>query len=159
MEAVRQLKLEGRTDVVSRLKIILAAPDIDADVFRAQLAVIRKLSPPLTLLVSTDDRALAVSSLVDADHPRVGRLDVSDPKISEAAKRYGVQVIDISSLASTDPLRHRRYASFASLYPQLQSLERRPLATAGGVGAFVFDAAGATVSSPFRLASGVVAPP
>ncbi|MET0748898.1 MAG: alpha/beta fold hydrolase, partial [Rhizobium sp.] len=39
METLRQLKMEGRDDVLARLRVILAAPDIDADVFRTQLEV------------------------------------------------------------------------------------------------------------------------
>lgn len=159
METLRQLKLEGRQDVLSRLRVILAAPDIDADVFRKQIEVIGKLNPPLTILVSNDDRALYASSLLDADNARIGRLDINDPKIREAATKQGVQVVDISSLKTTDSFRHDRYASLAKLYPELASLDRpKEGASVGRVGAFVLDAAGATISSPFRLASHVINP-
>lgn len=159
METLRQLKLEGREDVLARLRVILAAPDIDADVFRKQLEVIGKLNPPLTVLVSNDDRALYASSLLDADNQRVGRLDINDPKIREAAAEHGVQVVDISSMKTTDTFRHDRYASLAKLYPQLASLDRpKGKTSVGQVGAFVLDAAGATISSPFRLVSRAISP-
>ncbi|CDZ65866.1 Alpha/beta hydrolase, PF05990 family [Neorhizobium galegae bv. orientalis] len=64
MEAARQLKLQGRDDVVGKLQIILAAPDIDVDVFRSQLRDIGMLRNPIALLVSKNDRALAVSSIL-----------------------------------------------------------------------------------------------
>jgi esterase/lipase superfamily enzyme len=159
MEAVRQLRLEGKNDVISRLQIVLAAPDIDADVFRKQIEVVGRLSPPLTVLVSKDDRALQVSSVIGADVRRIGALDVEDPEVQSAALKEGVQFIDISNLKASDPLNHDRYAALASLLPKLE--ENRRQNSGGGIGkagAFVFDAIGATVSSPFRLASQVVNP-
>jgi esterase/lipase superfamily enzyme len=159
METVRQLKLEGRDDVLSKLRIVLAAPDIDADVFRRQMDVIGKLKIPLNLLVSKDDRALAASSFLDANHPRVGRLDIDDPQVREAAVRFGVKVIDITSVKGSDGLGHDRFVSLAKLYPQLASLDEPPnRRSAGQVGAFIFDAAGATVASPFKLVSKVFDP-
>ena len=159
METARQLKLEGRDDVLSKLRIVLAAPDIDADVFRKQMDVIGKMKIPINLLVSKDDRALAASSFLDANHPRVGRLDIDDPQIREAAVKYGIKVIDITSVKGSDGLGHDRFVSLAKLYPQLASLDtptnRRSPAQ---VGAFIFDAAGATIASPFRLVSKVVDP-
>jgi len=159
MEVLRQLKLEGRTDILAKLRVVLAAPDIDADVFRTQMQVIGKMPTPITMLVSKDDRALSASSLLDGDHPRVGRLDINDPKIRDAAVKQGVRIIDISSLEATDAFKHDRYASLAKLAPQLASLrEGTAQDPARAVGSFVFDAAGATISSPFRLASRVLNP-
>lgn len=159
MEALRQLKLQGRTDLLSKLRVVLAAPDIDADVFRTQLQVIGRMPTPITLLVSKDDRALSASSLLDGDNPRVGKLDINDPAIRKAAIDNGVRIIDISSLETTDAFRHDRYASLAKLGPQLASLGEGPKQDpAKAVGSFVLDAAGATISSPFRLASRVINP-
>ncbi|GEO87047.1 MULTISPECIES: alpha/beta hydrolase [Alphaproteobacteria] len=159
MEAVRQLRLQGRNDVISHLQIILAAPDIDNDVFRKQLEIVGRLSPPLTVLVSKDDRALKASSVIGGDVQRVGALDVEEPGIQEAATKAGIQFIDISKLGASDPLNHDRYAAFASLIPQLEANRRQDGgADLGRAGAFVFDTLGATVSSPFRLASKVISP-
>lgn len=159
METARQLKLQGRDDVLSKLRIVLAAPDIDADVFRKQMDVIGKMRIPPTLLVSKDDRALAASSFLDANHPRVGRLDIDDPQIRETAVKYGIKVVDISSVKGSDGLGHDRFVSLAKLYPQLASLDRPPnRGSPAQVGAFIFDTAGATIASPFRLVSKVVDP-
>jgi esterase/lipase superfamily enzyme len=79
MEAARQLKLQGRDDVVGKLQIILAAPDIDVDVFRSHLRDIGTLRNPITLLVSKTDRVLEVSSFIGGERPRVGRIDIDDP--------------------------------------------------------------------------------
>jgi len=155
VEALRQLKLEGRQDVLVKLNVILAAPDIDSDVFRTQMAVIGKLPQPMVILVSKDDRALEVSKILSASTARVGRLDVDDPKVQQTAVESGVTLIDITQIQSTDPANHGRFADVASLYPALtaESAKKKNL---GNAGAFVFDAAAATISSPFRIVSGAL---
>ncbi|UTS93708.1 alpha/beta hydrolase [Rhizobium anhuiense] len=156
METVRQLKLEHRDDVIAKLAVILAAPDIDVDVFRSQLKDIGRMPLPISLLVSKDDRALVASSFIAGERPRVGRLDIDDPVIEEAALKERLRVIDITSIQASDGLGHDRYASLAKFGAQLASFESGRRSTAGDVGAYVFDAAGAAVASPFRLAGRVV---
>jgi len=149
-EALRQLRLTGHDAVIRRLRVVLAAPDIDADVFREQLEVIGKLSPPLTLLVARDDAALNVSRFIAGERPRIGAIDVRNPRVQAAAKAYDVQIVDISSLASTDGLGHDRFVELAAYYPQLaaQAGADNGLRQAG---AFVFNTVGATLSTPFTL--------
>ncbi|GGD93852.1 alpha/beta hydrolase [Rhizobium anhuiense] len=156
METVRQLNLEHRDDVIAKLAVILAAPDIDVDVFRSQLKDIGRMPLPISLLVSKDDRALVASSFIAGERPRVGRLDIDDPVIEEAALKERLRVIDITSIQASDGLGHDRYASLAKFGAQLASFESGRRSTAGDVGAYVFDAAGAAVASPFRLAGRVV---
>src|SRR5690606_13139254 len=48
METLRQLRLQGRGDVLDRLTVILASPDIDTDVFWRQVQVIGPMKTPLT---------------------------------------------------------------------------------------------------------------
>lgn len=154
VEALRQLKLQGRDDVLSKLNVILAAPDIDEDVFRTQMAVIGRMKNPMTVLVSGDDRALAVSKLISASTNRVGTLDVNDPKVQEAAIANNVALIDISQVEASDSAKHSRFVDLVGLYPSLSANnDRKGLRKAG---AFVFDAAGATLSSPFRIVSGAL---
>lgn len=154
VEALRQLKLQGRDDVLGKLNVVLAAPDIDEDVFRTQMTVIGKMRNPMTVLVSGDDRALAASKLISASTNRVGALDVKDEKVREAAVANGVTLIDISQVQPSDSARHNRFVDLVALYPSLSaSNSRKDLRQAG---AFVFDAAGATLSSPFRIVSGAL---
>ncbi|UWU19183.1 alpha/beta fold hydrolase (plasmid) [Rhizobium sullae] len=156
MEAVRQLKLQHREDVIDRLVVILGAPDIDVDVFRSQLKDIGKMATPITLLVSKDDRALTASSLIAGERPRVGRLNIDDPIIKEAAAKERLRVIDITSTHGSDGLGHDRYASLAKFGAQLATFESSRRSTVGDVGAFVLDAAGTVVASPFHLAGHIV---
>ncbi len=153
-EALRQLRLEGKGDVLDRLRVIMAAPDIDEDVFTAQLDVIGRMRTPITILVAPDDRALQVSSILGAGTQRVGALDARDPEVAEAAKRYGVTVIDISSLEPTDATNHNRFFDARQLAATLG--KPATSATLGDAGAFVLDAAAQTVSSPFSLAAKVL---
>ncbi|WP_112313288.1 alpha/beta hydrolase [Pseudogemmobacter bohemicus] len=113
MEALRQLKLSGRSDVLDRLEVVLAAPDIDIDMFREQMAVIGPLKHPLTVLVSSDDKALAFSARLAARHGRLGTADVHDPGIRKMAQNLGIRIIDITDLPSEDPA-HSRYVSLLS---------------------------------------------
>jgi esterase/lipase superfamily enzyme len=66
VEALRQLRLSGKDRVIERLHhVALAAPDIDVNVFRSQMAIIGRLNPPMKLLVSKDDQALSISACLD----------------------------------------------------------------------------------------------
>ncbi len=151
VEAVRQLRLSGRTAVVRRLDVVLASPDIDVDVFRSQMDVVGSLTPPLTILVSKDDVALRASRLLAGDRLRLGQLDVGDPVVQEAARKANVRVLDIGDLASDDPFKHDRFAAFASYYPTFAARSAGDGKGLRRAGAFVFDGLGATVASPFVL--------
>jgi esterase/lipase superfamily enzyme len=152
VEALRQLRLSGQNAVLDRLNVVLAAPDIDVDVFRSQMKVVGRLSPPMTLLVSRDDKALALSGRIAGERPRVGALDVDDPRVQEAALSAKVQIVDISNLAATDRFNHDRYANLAALYPRLAT---SPDLHRSGV--FVLDTAAATLVSPFQFVGNALA--
>lgn len=153
IETLRQLRLSGRQAVLDRLDVMLAAPDIDVDVFQQQLSVIGPLSRPMMLFVSRDDRALQVSARLAGARERVGTLNVSDPRVQETARLARIQIVDISDLSPTDRLGHDRYVAMAALYPQLlpASVEAGQGVGLQRAGAFVLDAAGAIVAAPFSL--------
>jgi esterase/lipase superfamily enzyme len=157
MEALRQMRLTGQNAAIARLgQVTLAAPDIDVDVFAAQIRVVGPLNPPLTVLVSPDDNALTLSSFLSGERERVGKVDVSDPRVAEAAAAYQLRVIDISDLPADDPTNHNRFVALAALYPQLAAGPRTRPGGVRNTGAFVFKAVGTTLTSPFRLAAGAV---
>ncbi|MGO9135487.1 MAG: alpha/beta hydrolase [Methylovirgula sp.] len=158
MEAVRQLRLTGKTAVLNRLHVILAAPDIDVDVFRAEMQVVGPMAQPMTLLVSRGDVALAVSRRLAGDRQRVGALDVDDPRVQEAALKAKLQIIDISSLKGTDSLNHDRFVSLAALYPRIAAAEANGTGPdLRHTGAFVFNSVGMTLASPFNMAGSALA--
>jgi esterase/lipase superfamily enzyme len=151
VEALRQIRIAGDDATLRRLKVVLAAPDIDVEVFCSQIEVIGPMSPPMTVLVSRDDLALSISSRLAGRHQRLGALDVNDPRVQRTAREARIEIIDISDLKSPDAFRHDRFAAFAAVYPHLA-------ATGGGemgrVGAFVVDGMGNTLAAPFKMLSG-----
>jgi esterase/lipase superfamily enzyme len=154
-EALRQLRLTRQDAALRRLTVVLAAPDIDVDVFKSQLDVIGPLSPPMTILVSRQDLALALSSRIAGNRPRVGMLNVDDPRVQQAALRNDVQVIDVSALEPTDAARHDGFVQFASLYGRLS--EKGPGTGLRQAGAFVANTVGAGLSAPFDLVGSALA--
>jgi esterase/lipase superfamily enzyme len=150
MESLRELRVQRRDRVIARLgRVVLAAPDIDVDAFRSQIQTIGPLNPPLTMLVSKDDAALRLSSVIGGSRVRAGALDVENPVVREAALKAKVRIIDISQLRSSDGgLRHDRFVNVAAFYPQLQRLAEAERQQSG---TFVFDSANARplqVSAP-----------
>lgn len=158
VEALRQLRLTGRSATLSRLNVILAAPDIDLDVFSAQMRVIGPLTPPMTVLVSPDDKALALAGSVAGDRKRLGALNVDNPGVQEAARASGIRIVDISNLKSPGPLNHDGFVTYATLYSRLGGMERRRAGgDVGQAGAFVFSSFGTAIASPFTLVGSVLA--
>ncbi|MGW8392416.1 alpha/beta hydrolase [Pseudoduganella sp. HUAS MS19] len=85
--------IAARPELASRIReVILAAPDIDADVFRHQLLpALSAVTNPLTLYASSDDSALRVSKAVHG-YARAGE---SGPGLVTAP---GVETIDASKV-------------------------------------------------------------
>jgi esterase/lipase superfamily enzyme len=152
-EALRQLRVQHRDRVITRLgRVVLAAPDIDVDVFRAQVQAIGPLKPPLTVLVSKDDAALKLSSIIGGSRVRAGALDANNPLVREAALKAKVRIIDISQLhSSAGGMRHDRFVNLAAFYPQIQHLTE---AERQQTGSFVFDPASVTAVQASAPASG-----
>ncbi len=151
METLRQLRLSGKDAVLERLdNVLLAAPDIDLDVFRAQAKALDRHDPPITVLTSPDDRALQFSSRLGGDRERLGGLDVHDPRIQSLATDYGIQLIDISSMAATDSLNHDKFiGAAASLKTVLApKASKNPFRRAG---AYVLDAMATVLETPGRI--------
>ena len=107
-EALRDLALRGRTSTLKRLGgVVLAAPDIDVDVFLSQLDDIGDLPRPFTIIVSQRDRALGFSRRLAGGHPRVG----SGSEVAVLQKR-DIAVIDVSDV---DGGRHSVFATSPTL--------------------------------------------
>ena len=155
VEALRQLRLAHKDAVISRLRVVLASPDIDVDVFRTQMTAIGPLSPPMAVLVARDDIALSLASFIADKRPRLGMIDVDDPRVQEAAVRAKLEIVDVSSVKSPDGMKHERFASLAALYQRLAAADA-DWADLRRAGAFVFNAVGTTVSSPFTLAGSAI---
>ena len=109
MEALRQDAIAGEPDLDGKLgDVMLAAPDIDVNVFRNQIA---KLDPRhISVLVSVNDRALTLSRRLAGDRPRVGALNPKDPADKAVLDRLGVGVYDLAGDETTF-IGHGTYAT------------------------------------------------
>jgi len=153
VESLQQLRVAGKRSVISRLNVVLVSPDIDVDAFRQQLAVIGPLSPPMTILVAPDDRALAMSRRISGSSVRVGALNINDPRVREAAVRARVRIIDVSSLTATSGINHDRHVNLAAIYPIVAAQAADdPEINRGNSGVFVLDALSASLGNPFAVA-------
>ncbi|UVK47870.1 alpha/beta hydrolase [Mesorhizobium sp. AR07] len=158
MEALRTLALSGKSYIFPKIRgVMLAAPDIDPDVFSSQVNDIPTLPQPFTIIVSRRDRALSVSRRLTGGGPRIG----SGSNIPLLQKK-NVQVIDISDI---DGGGHSAFASSGTLIQLLGSnrLLRRLItdedATANTkvaeAGQAVFENAALAIHLPVRILEGL----
>jgi hypothetical protein len=77
---------------------MLAAPDIDLSVFREQLSHVDPHH--ISVLVSSKDKALSLSSWLAGDRPRLGALDPHKPSDRAALRRLGVKVYNLAPESS-----------------------------------------------------------
>lgn len=115
VETLRQAAMKGHRKFYGKLNdVILASPDIDVNVFHTQLQTIGPLHPPMTILVSGDDKALALSTALNGGVERVGMVAASEVRVLEGARRYNLRVIDLTNVQDTgDETHHNKFARSA----------------------------------------------
>ena len=151
VEAFRQIKISGNVEIPTRsATIFLAAPDIDLDVFKAQMRRIGRPKKPVYIVISKDDVALGFSKFIAGGQVRVG--DATN--VQELAD-LGVTVIDLTNLEGDDAANHAKFAQLAAVGPELgtvlgkglgQSTAQRQQTAAGTLGAIL--------GAPIRIISG-----
>ncbi len=116
MEALRQSAIAGRADLGGRIgEVMLAAPDIDIDVFRAQMARVGKAAR-VSVFAQADDRALSVSSTLAGSRTRLGALNLDDKSHLAELDGLNVRVYDVRGAAGTsDFFRHGTFAEAPSV--------------------------------------------
>ena len=93
LESLRQLYAHYGDTVMSRIgAVVFAAPDIDMDVFSSAISRIGPLAGKITVIASTNDRALELSAQIAGGMTRVGGAEKA------AIRRLGVRVIDASDV-------------------------------------------------------------
>ncbi|MEF3366017.1 alpha/beta hydrolase [Methylocystis sp. 9N] len=117
METLRGVAQSGHPDLDGRLgEVMLAAPDIDLNVFRQQL--VRVDPRRVTIFVANNDRALSLSSRIAGARLRLGAMDPAKPEEKAELDRLGVAVHDISSF-STDFIGHGAFAEAPDVVRQI----------------------------------------
>ncbi|MFG1412892.1 alpha/beta hydrolase [Xanthobacter sp. VTT E-85241] len=116
VEALRQMKIGGNGLPANRVgNIILAAPDIDVDVFKSQLKRFGKPEKPFIVIVSRDDKALGFSDFLAGGKVRLGNYTNDDELVA-----LGAVVIDMTNVKAMDPMNHGKFAQLAQLAPALR---------------------------------------
>ncbi len=92
MEGLRQIYDRRSGAIGERIgAVVFASPDIDMDVFSSSVERIGPLARKITVVTSTNDRALAVSGWIAGGITRVGAAE------QDQLKRLGLNVIDASA--------------------------------------------------------------
>ena len=160
MEALRQLAIEHNRDLGGKLGyVVLASPDIDVDVFKKQMMRYGKPDKPFAILLSGDDRALKLSTLISGDKPRVG-----DYGNASDLSQYGVTVVDLTNTKGADRLNHAKFADNPFLVQLMGDQLRTPAGLASdeadpaqldnlgqGLGKAVGSVAEIVITTPFKV--------
>lgn len=116
VETLRQAKMKGHVSFNGKLgDVILASPDLDVTVFRTQLDVIGSLPRPMTVLVSGDDKALALSSFLAGGVERAGNISAQDARVIAGAKRYHLRVVDLTQVDDGGGAHHSKIFKSAAV--------------------------------------------
>lgn len=110
LESLRQMAIRNGRLPEKFKNVMLAAPDVDVDVFRQQIADMGKQHPQFTLFVSRDDRALALSRRVWGDIPRLGAIDPEQAPYKKELEDNKITVIDLTKIKSRDSINHDKFA-------------------------------------------------
>jgi esterase/lipase superfamily enzyme len=110
LEALRQMAIRNGALPTKFKNVMLAAPDVDVDVFRSQIVDMGKPHPQFTLFVSRDDRALAVSRRVWGDVARLGSIDPETGPYKQELADAEIKVIDLTKVKAGDRLNHGKFA-------------------------------------------------
>jgi esterase/lipase superfamily enzyme len=162
LEALRQMAIrDGRVAPKIR-NVILAAPDVDVDLAREAVMEMGPNRPNVTLLVSQDDRALAVSRRVWGDSVRLGAIDPDAEPYRSEMKQSDITVVNLTALSADDSLNHNKFATS----PEVVQIIGRQLAggqvltdSRVGVGDVIVGATTGIASSVGRAAGVVVSAP
>ena len=102
-------------------QLVMAAPDIDADVFRREIGpAILGLGPRVTLYASSNDKALAASRNVHGGYRRLGESG------ADLVVLKGLDTVDASNV-STDFVGHSYYGDSGTVMADLMYVVRRRL--------------------------------
>lgn len=160
METARQVSAADRRQLSRKIEqVFLAAPDIDIDLFKAQLKRIGRPDKPFVILVSEDDRALKLSKTIAGGKERVGAY-----KDDKELASLGATVVDLTDVKADDGAHHNKFAQLAKFSPQIRKIlaqkniavaskgKESQLAQAGGdLGSFISSTARVVVTLPVAL--------
>ena len=165
LESLRQMAIRNGELPAKFKNVMLAAPDVDVDVFRSQIADMGKQHPQFTLFVSQDDRALAVSRRVWGNVARLGSIDPEQAPYKDELAANNITVIDLTKVKSGDKLHHGKFAESPEIVQLIGSrisdgqaltdsrvgFGDRIVAASAGVAAVAGTAVGLAIAAPVAV--------
>jgi esterase/lipase superfamily enzyme len=165
LEALTQMAVRNRGIPPKIANVMLASPDVDADVFRTQIAEMTGRRPKFTLFVSQDDRALAVSRRVWGNKDRLGAVDPDIEPYKSEFEQEKITVLNLTKLRTGDKLNHGKFAESPEVVKLIGSrlvagqpitdsrvgIGERVIQVTGNAAAAVGTAAGLVVSAPIAV--------
>jgi esterase/lipase superfamily enzyme len=110
METLRQMAIRnGRVDTKIH-HVMLAAADVDIDVFRTQIDQFGDRGPNFTLFVSHDDQALSLSKFIWSSSARLGDIDASQEPLHSELQARRIAVVDLSALQVAGVFSHNKFS-------------------------------------------------
>ena len=123
VRALRDVLVEHPGLAIKVQELILAAPDIDADVFNRNIApVLEKSRIHTTLYASGEDRALLTSKLVHGQYPRLGLVEKKGPYMMRGMETIVASEADPSTLGLNFGLGHSYIAEVPLVLTDLGAL-------------------------------------
>lgn len=167
LEALRQMAIRNHGLPPKIANVMLAAPDVDFDVFRRQVHQMDVRPSLFTIFVSRDDEALAVSRRVWGDKPRLGAINPAAEPYQDTLDRNHIAAVDLTEIASGggDSLGHTKFAEAPQVVRAIGArlASGQPLndgqagvgeklgMVAAGAASTVGAAAGVAVAAPFAI--------
>ncbi|MCP4563390.1 MAG: alpha/beta hydrolase [Bosea sp.] len=165
LESLTQMAVRNRGIPPKIANVMLASPDVDADVFRTQIAEMTGRRPNFTLFVSQDDRALALSRRVWGNKDRLGAVDPDVEPYKTEFEKDRITVLNLTKLRTGDKLNHGKFAESPEVVKLIGTrlvdgqpitdsrvgLGDRLIEVTGSAAAAVGTAAGIVVSAPIAV--------
>lgn len=115
VEALRQGVLEGTIGLDEKVNhIVLASPDIDIDLFEKQIGKLPVDAYDFYVIISRDDKALALSKFLYGGVARVGAAEI------EAFDRLGLTVVDLTEIDDGDSS-HTKFAGSPAIVKAIRA--------------------------------------
>ncbi len=109
LEALHQMSVRNGRIAPKIANIVLAAPDVDYDVFKRDIEGLGPDHPPITMFVARDDKALAVSQRLWGGI-RAGAIDPEAEPYKSALEKAKINAVDLTDVKSPDSLNHSKFA-------------------------------------------------
>ncbi len=110
IESLRQMAIRNKGLAPKIKSVMLAAPDVDIDVFQRQIAAIGPNHPPFILFTSQNDKALGMSKRIWGSTERLGSVNPAQEPYRSMLAKDKILAVDLTDVKSNDKLGHGTFA-------------------------------------------------